>query len=195
MNNWEQFCAGFKDFINQPLSIILGTIISVVLVALTIIGKTSFGKKQFLVLKSKIEIASTKLKDKEQELENALESFKEFKESKEQEIKTLTNDFDAKLYAYKEEISKLETLCLNMAKNVNNKHIQELVMNYEQNRIDIDKLNVSDIVENAKKEVKEQFEEKVDELCKKVDEKLNELNKLNEVEKDGETKNDKAASE
>ena len=155
MNSWEQFCNGFIDFLNQDLVVILGTIFGSGALILSIIGKTSIGKKALNRLVGLITKSSDELKNAKLKLEETNKNFEEYKENKEKELKETKDYYSAKLYAFKEEYSKLETLCLGMAKNSNNVHVKELVNEYEKAKIDFDNLNVSEIVENAKKEVED----------------------------------------
>ena len=180
MNSWEQFCLGFKDFFNQPLSVILGTIFGVGAMFLMVFAKTSWGKKAFNKLKTQLLVAENKLDESKNELAKANENLKNLKETKEQEINELKQAYEVKLYAYKDKLVNLETLCLELAKNSHNVKVENAVKDYLSIKQDLSNLNVSEIIENAKQEAKEeiknQYDEKLDNLMLAIDE----LSKSNE---------------
>lgn len=96
--SWDQLVAAIKEFFNQPVVVIVTSIASTVVGAITIISKTSFGKRAIHSMKKRIaEILETvhssneKINDVEKLARERIESLKA-----EYEIKTkvLASQFD-----------------------------------------------------------------------------------------------------
>ena len=155
MNSWEQFCNGFKDFINQPLPMILFTSGACLFFALSIISKTSIGKKSLNTLKEKINGATKKLNNATDNANNLIKEFNEYKECVEQEKQELVENYEIKLGAYHSELVKLNDIIKVLCENSPNKNIKLAYENFEK---EIKELNVSDSVLVIQEEVKEKYE-------------------------------------
>lgn len=120
---WNQLKDAIRDFFNQPLPIIIGTIVMVLIYTLVIFSKTSLGRKALNLLKNEIAKLREQIKvglqlfnDKAKECENALKQAK----------KTIEEQ--------NEHIAKLETLLISIANAQSNVKIKKLVEEYRNGK-------------------------------------------------------------
>ena len=156
--DWAAFCEWFnnvclaiKDFFNQPVPIIGCTIGFLVISILSILSKTSLGKKTLNKALTKIDAVKAETTKK-----IAFASTK---------INELEEEYKEKLAIAETHSQELEELLLNISEQLHNKKIAELVENYR----------------NAKVETKTAVENIVDKSSRAIDEKLKEItNQMNE---------------
>lgn len=120
---WEQLKTEIAEFFNQPLPIIIGTIVMVLVYTLVIFSKTSLGRKALNILKTEIAKIREQLviglqlfNDKAKECENALNQAK----------KTIEEQ--------NEHIAKLETLLFDIANAQSNVKVKKLVEEYRNGK-------------------------------------------------------------
>lgn len=178
MNSWEQFCNGFKDFINQPLVEIIATIVVTTLMALLVMANTSIGKKLLNSLKAKVEKGTSELSKAKEDLDKAREEFAEYKANKEKEFDEQKSYYETRYGAYQNEYAKLEKAFIGLCECSNNKNVKELLNTYLANKVDIEHLETSELIENAKEQVKNEYEERYNSLSLEVAELKNIISNL-----------------
>lgn len=120
---WETISANIKDFFNQPVPIIGSTIGALLIFVLSVISKTSIGKKALNELKNKYNKLTT-------EFLTILESFKKHKEKIDETLKVQKEALEIALKEKQEEIDKLEELIIAISENIHNAKVKELVDTY-----------------------------------------------------------------
>lgn len=163
--NWEMivetfntWCNAVKDFFNQPVPIIGCTIGFLLITFLSILSKTSWGRKTINTVIGSI---------------NTLKAETTAKISETSEnINNLKNEYEQKLAIAETHSQELETLLLNIGDQLHNKQIKEYVEKYRQTKQDA-KTQVQNLVEQSSKAI----ELKMEEMQKQMDSYKNELAK------------------
>lgn len=163
--NWEiivetfnTWCNAVKDFFNQPVPIIGCTIGFLLITILSILSKTSWGRKTINTVIGSI---------------NTLKAETTAKISETSEnINNLKNEYEQKLAIAETHSQELETLLLNIGDQLHNKQIKEYVEKYRQTKQDA-KTQVQNLVEQSSKAI----ELKMEEMQKQMDSYKNELAK------------------
>ena len=158
----------FIELINQPIPIIGFTIGAVLFFVLSIIAKTSIGKKALRKiqdindkLNKKCAGLCQKLDEAEQKCVSLTVKYNEVIKNKDEEIKQLTDEYEIKLDAYKNIAKKQDEIIRVICENSVNVKIKEAFENYD---ITFEDLPVNEIIENAKNEVKNEYNDRLNKL-------------------------------
>ena len=179
--NWNELVEGCKEFFNQPITIIIGSILVVGVLALVVLSKTSFGKKNIKELKDnakkvneKCEVVKKIAIETQEETSKVVNEIKEIAEEK-------VNYCISQFQYFKNGV-------IEIIKEIPNKKVQdklnELCEDFEEHEKELNEY-FHDNYENYKNKLNDLEEQKNNELANlrnKID-KLEELvNKLTKVE-------------
>lgn len=146
--NWFNQCVEWLDaFFSRPVPILCCSVGALIVLILTIISKTSIGKKSLRQLK--------------QLYSSLVGEYKSYKDESEKVIKELTNAYETKLALIESKKEETEQLLLNIANCINNKKVKELVDAYKGKS---HLTEISDVVKLQVEKVKDEYLEKVAEL-------------------------------
>lgn len=152
--NWEQLIEGFKVFWEQPVPIIGFTVGTVIIGIITIISKTSFGKKKLLQLQTTITSLTT--------------AYDNYKSKTDEKVAELEAYYKEKLALIETKKSNTEQLLLDIASQIHNVNIDKMVQEYKA------KMNkdivIGDIVDNKLSDIKTEYENAKQELLKAKEE-------------------------
>lgn len=120
---WEQIVEWVKDFFNQPVPIISCTVGALLITILTIISKTSIGKKS---IKRMLEaVSEVKL-----ELTNTIAKTSD-------NVAQLKKEYETQLALAETHSQELEDLLLSISDQLHNAKIRELVEQYKSKRSEV----------------------------------------------------------
>jgi len=161
-------------FFDKPVPIIGCTVGFLLVAILKIISSTSIGKKSLNTLKSSMASVLTKNEELVEQLTKERESVSNALNSKNEEVDALTEEYEAKLQLVANNYKLLEELVLGICKAISNKNVKELASKYSPMIND----GINELVDQAKKEVEEEYSSEIEELKKEIEE----LKKLMEVD-------------
>lgn len=180
----EQWANVVKDFFNQPVPIIGCTIGFLLITILSILSKTSWGKKAI----NKAMTSINSLKD-----ETTLKLTETSKM-----IEDIKNEYNEKLALSESKSQEIENLLLTISEQLHNKKIKECVEEYRKTKSET-KLQVNNLVEQSskaidlkmsefqeqinvyKKELEKQYQEMVANYQKELEELQEKLNEKKEL--------------
>lgn len=166
--DWNAFVEGIKEFFAQPVPIIGCTIGALCIAILSILARTSVGKKSLKKLTNLYNDGKTKV-------DGVYNEYQAFKKEKEQQLKQLESEYvyykeqvkkeyENKLAIATSQIDNLRTLLLDISANLHNNKIKEIVESYKENA-NTEIKGISEIidkeVDNARITYKEQFEQEI----------------------------------
>lgn len=188
---WQEFVEGAKTFFNQPVPVIGCTIGALCIAILTIISRTSIGKKALKKLTNLFNESKNKV-------DNVYNEYQNFKKEKEQEIKdikelyeeqkrAIKEEYENKLAIVKSDYNKLNDFAISIGENIHNKNITKLIGEYKDKATN-EIVGISEVVdkevENARITYKEQFEQEIkaisENYAKVIEELKNEIMALKE---------------
>lgn len=120
---WEAIVEAIKTFFNQPVPVIGCTIGFLLIFVLKVISSTSIGKKALNRLTFQHE-------EMKKHVTNSIKDFEKATEAAKQELADQKKYYEAHLAAYEKKYAELETLLLEIAKNVHNRRVKEIVDQY-----------------------------------------------------------------
>jgi len=112
------------NFFNQPVPIIGCSVLALIVFVLTVLSKTSIGKKSLNFLKGQIEEINKQSKE-------YLEIAEKSKEQTIKEIEAIKELYEKAIKEKDEKVAELEQLVIKVSKNLHNKNVKELIDNYE----------------------------------------------------------------
>ena len=122
---WNQVATAIKDFFNQPVPIICCTVGALCVFILTIIAKTSIGKRGLKKL-------NTKMIALESVIKQFLADLRAEKTKAEQEYQKYIAELEKARLEEQHKREKLEELVLFIAENTHNSKIKEYVKTYNK---------------------------------------------------------------
>ena len=152
MEWWSNFVEGLKTFWNQPVPIIGFTVGTLVVAFLTILSKTSFGKRAIKELKN---MFST-LKNMWLESKN---NYDKIVAIKDEEIKILTETYESKLAVIQAENIHCKDIIIEIAENINNVKVKEIIKKYKNEASTPIEMISTDTYDKAQTRIKELEEE------------------------------------
>lgn len=153
---WEQIVEWVKDFFNQPVPIISCTVGALLIAIITIISKTSLGKKS-------IKRMLTAVSEVKLELTNTIAKTSD-------NVAQLKKEYETQLALAETHSQELEDLLLAMSEQLHNAKIRELVEQYKSKRSEI-KTAYENIVAQANKALEEKKTE-IEAQLKKFEEEF-----------------------
>ena len=176
---WEEIVEGIKEFFNQPITIIVSSLTSATVGILTIISKTSFGRKSIAWLKERISHAIEQVEKNEVKVVEAID----FTRAKTDELK---NHYEAKLNELYNQLDLFQKGMVAIIEQIPNIKVQEklkeFVDQYENAKGDIIEFSkitfaeANDLIEQARHESDSQIAlllEKINKLEELVQPLLN----------------------
>lgn len=162
---FDEFAENVKIFWNQPLTIILFTILIIIIGFLFVFGKTSIGKKAlnklkalYADLKARYEVAVEVTKETRQE-------FEEFKKEKDDQIIQITNNYELKLEQYKELVVRQDEIIKVICENSPNKRVKEAYEKYSPVVLD---LPVNEVADKIRAEVGSSYADRIKALEERI---------------------------
>lgn len=163
--DWNAFVDGVVAIFNTPVPIIGCTIGALCIAILSILSKTSIGKKSIKKL-------TNLYNDSKDKVDNVYNEYQNFKKAKEQEIKELKeqyeiqkteliNEYHNKLAIAIDDYKDLQALLFEISENLHNKNITAIIESYKE-KANNEIKGISEVidkeVENARITYKELFE-------------------------------------
>lgn len=159
----KQWALAVKDFFNQPVPIIGCTIGFLLITILSILSKTSWGKKSINKVMGSV---------------NTLKSETALKLSEtSQMIELVKNEYNEKLALSESKSQEIENLLLNISEQLHNKKIKEYVEEYRKTK-DETKLQVNNLVEQSSKAIDikmSEFQEQMNAYKKELEKQYQEM--------------------
>lgn len=153
---WEQIVEWVKDFFNQPVPIISCTVGALLIAIITIISKTSLGKKS-------IKRMLTAVSEVKLELTNTIAKTSD-------NVAQLKKEYETQLALAETHSQELEDLLLSISAQLHNAKIRELVEQYKSKRSEI-KTAYENIVAQTNKALEEKKTE-IEAQLKKFEEEF-----------------------
>lgn len=121
----DEISANLKEFFNQPITVIIGSIIFFFIGVLIVISKTDLGKKLFKKVDAKIDSVITGTKSIQDSVEKKLCDI-------DNRANLLEAQVNETLAIYKERVLQIESLMLAVAENTHNEKIKEALNKYKE---------------------------------------------------------------
>ena len=167
--NWEILVANIKEFFNQPVIIIITSIVSTVVGVITVISKTSFGKKAIRQL-------TKTLNNVKDESDVVRETSKLALELANKEINRLRDEYGSKLTEVYNQFDVLEKGIIEVLENIPNAKVKKALENFNatyQEKKKAITLFVQETYEEHKavvEQVKNEYQAKLDDLRAEINE-------------------------
>lgn len=157
--DWNTIVEGFKVFWSQPVPIIGFTVGTVIIGALSIISKTSIGKKALNSLKAKYN-------DLVNGYNEVKKQYDEIIAKKDEIITTMTEEYNNKLALIQANKDKEREVIIALGNCINNVKVKKIIEEYSQ----LDEItDVSQFVDD----IKNKYESKYQELLAQIEELKN----------------------
>ena len=140
---WNQIVENIKNFFDQPVPIICCSVGALLVFVLTVISKTSIGKRALNKLTSLIN-----------ETKETAATTKALAETR---INELKETYETKIAVVQSEYQELETLILSISANIRNENVKNILTTYQE-KIIARKNDLQGYVETRVQEVKAEVE-------------------------------------
>ena len=155
---WDKMADGVKVFFNQPVPIIGCTVLSLLVFVLTVLSKTSWGKKGINWCKNQISFL--------------VAGFKELKEGTEKEVKEIKEFSETERQKLEAQYSELSELIVAVAENSHNAKVKSALLKYKEKTDSIKTSFDSYVEEKVAQANDEKYKSQLDDLNNRINELL-----------------------